>query len=128
MRNSIIYILLVFLTTFASVSASYREYIFKMPPSAVKMFSSEPQFHRTSWFMWRYNVTNIINLSYFSKRSMVGLYKDDRMERHHNPKGWYSLGISQTSAYIGYITPSMFDSFDYVASGYPLLLLSLIHI
>ena len=42
MRNSIIYILLVFLTTFASVSASYREYIFKMPPSAVKMFSSEP--------------------------------------------------------------------------------------
>ena len=114
--------ILFFLNSFTLFS---NDWFFTIKPEQVKMESSVVR--RTSdWYFNKISNPNafyyMANLSFFTSKTFVGPYKDSSITSHVNKKRWPVLYVSKKNAQIlnWKQTPSF--SYDYMASGYPMLI------
>ena len=124
-----------FITIFiliCSLNNTYgREWIVKLNLKDIKVFSSDTLRH-PSWFITKYKLKNVINLSFFTHKTFVPPYKDFFRFNPNNNFGWpfvsvdypHDMGIPNIKPHLhftdGNDIPAIWSK--YIFAGTPLLL------
>ena len=125
MRN----LILMSLIMMTSVVTLAKEWSFELNPRQIKMCSSQ-KLQRPSYFIDSCGTKNMVNLSFFTSKTFIGPYKDERVSSYESPKDWPFFVIERGEAYI-YDGKSWGQRFNirmigvttqYMAAGYPVLL------
>lgn len=127
MKKLILVTMLLLSTVFTY--SQEKEWVFEVSPRDIQMYSSS-KLERPKYFMEKFNIKNMINLSFFNSRTFVGPYKDSSRSSYKPYKNWPVFIIENGEAYI-YDGTSWGQSVNlesvrlkttYVVCGYPLLL------
>jgi len=115
----------IVLFTLATATSFGEEWYFEVNPSDIRMYSTEG-LKRPSWFRETYELTNFVNLSFFTSKTFIPPYKDSLRSVMVNKKEWPVFVIDSNglpSIYQSDRFKEMLDSdLKFVASGYPVLL------
>lgn len=119
-------LILIFGTTVTSLS---KDWTFELSPHQLKMCSVDGLQH-PQYFVDKYGIKNMVNLSFFRSRTFIPPYKDSNVSNLNNPKRWPFIAIEndgipsiRKSAELNKDTFSLFkNSTRFIAAGYPILL------
>lgn len=112
-----------------STNLSAKEWMFEVSPDKLKM-CSVVGLQRPKYFMEKYGIKNMVNLSFFTSRSFIPPYKDSETVNFNNPKRWPFLSIETDGFPFIYdgkkITANELEivrtNSKFIAAGYPILL------
>lgn len=108
-----------------SMTIFSNEWFFNIKPEQVKMESSVVR-RTPDWYFNKIadNKTfyYMANLSFFTSKTFVGPYKDSSITSHVNKKRWPVLYVSNVKAEILNWKQAPSFNYNYMASGYPMLI------
>jgi hypothetical protein len=122
--------LLVSIIFTLTVASSFgKEWVFHLKPSQVKVCSTDT-LRRPKWFVNECGIKNMVNLSFFTHKTFIPPFKDERIVVMDNPKKWPFLSIEEGVPYLyngSDWTDYELEQFvgktaDIVISGYPILI------
>jgi len=116
-------ILTIILTLLVSsyIPLNSKDWTFFVKTHEIRMESSSVR--KTSlWFKEKRGAMSMCNLSFFTTKTFVGPYKDTSIVSHKNSKRWPVLYLSNTSIKILKWNESPDFEYNYMASGFPLLI------
>lgn len=125
MKRIIILLLLV-----VSPNLLGKEWIIKLPLDKIYVFSSDTLRH-PSWYSVKYKLRNMINLSFFTTKSVVPPFKNHNYIKPNNPHRWPFVSIDDPHDFgVPYLRPHLHFSdhtgvpsiwSKYIFAGTPLL-------
>jgi hypothetical protein len=89
-------IIKIMLVLIALSTAHSKEWVIKLHLNDVKLLSSSGLKH-PSWFVSKYKVKNMINLSFFTNKTFVPPYKDTIRFNPNNPLLWPFVSIDYSN-------------------------------
>ena len=122
--------LILTVTILLSTTVMYgKEWMFEINPSDLRMYSSSI-LQRPKYYVDSLGVKNMVNLSFFTSKTYVGIYKDKVRSTYSSKKQWPFFVIKNGEAFI-YDGKSWGQEFnlkltgtdvEYIVSGYPILI------
>lgn len=116
----------IVLFTLATATSLAEEWYFEVNPQNIRLYSSEKGLKRPSWFSETYDISNFVNLSFFTGKTFIPPYRDSIQSVMNNRKGWPVFTIDTNNFPCIYRSDSFKeitnDDLKFVASGYPILL------
>jgi len=106
-----------------------KDWTFELNPSDIQMYSSS-KLQRPKYYIDSVGAKNMVNLSFFTSKTYVGIYKDKIRSTYSSKKQWPFFFIKNGEAFI-YDGKSLGQEFnlkltgtdvEYIVSGYPILL------
>jgi len=107
-----------------------KEWVIKLPLTKVHVYSSDTLRH-PSWYSVKYRLRNMINLSFFTTKTVVPPFKNHGYIKPNNPHGWPFVSIDDPHDYgVPNLRPHLHfsDSYGvpaiwskYIFAGTPLL-------
>lgn len=115
------YILVLIVSSYIPLNS--KDWTFFVKTHEIRMESSSVR--KTSlWFKDERGAMSMSNLSFFTTKTFVGPYKDTSIVSHKNSKRWPVLYLSNTTVKILKWNETPDFKYNYMASGYPLLVLN----
>ena len=111
------------------LSAYAKDWTIELSPSQLKMCSSE-KLQRPNYFVETCGAKNMVNLSFFTSKTFIPPYKDERVTNLRNPKDWPFFSIEKDGFPFIYDGEELNDAnisllrdeAKFVCSGYPILI------
>lgn len=75
-----------------------KEWVIKLPLTKVHVYSSDTLRH-PSWYSVKYRLRNMINLSFFTTKTVVPPFKNHGYIKPNNPHGWPFVSIDDPHDY-----------------------------
>lgn len=114
------YILVLIVSSYIPLNS--KDWTFFVKTHEIRMESSSVR--KTSlWFKDKRGAMSMSNLSFFTTKTFVGPYKDTSIISHKNSKRWPVLYVSNTTVKILKWNETPDFEYNYMASGYPILVL-----
>lgn len=110
-------------------TSSGKDWVFELNPTQIRMYS-ETELRSPTYFLEKYSIKNMVNLSFFTSKSFIPPYKDLTTTHYKNPKQWPFISIESDGTCLIYKKSDLTDATrnlifaetKYMASGFPLLL------
>lgn len=113
-------LLIILLTMVLTLSAAAREWVFHVHPDSLRFISTTGSMERPKWFMDKYGLRNLVNLSFFTKYNYIPPYKDSFISVLKNPRNWPHFHIGD-SCYVECGNCPIDSNSKFIVSGYPIL-------